>query len=84
MFEKGDVSKAQNVADKVALRQNQFRYEQALTKKKVLDQYTKDKTIRELQSEVSKARAKELARKTAYERLKVTGGGLLRRITNRK
>jgi hypothetical protein len=55
-----------------------------LTKKKVLEQYTKDKTIRELQSEVSKARANEVARKSAYERLKATGGGLLRRVMSRE
>jgi HlyD family secretion protein len=44
--------------------------EHACTKLKVLEKYTKDKTIRELKSEVEKARADEQAKKAAYDRMK--------------
>jgi hypothetical protein len=70
MFAKGSLSKAQNVADKMSLQQKIFVYEQAQTKLAVLKKYTKDKTIKGLQSEIDKARATEMARKAAYERLK--------------
>src|SRR4051794_25065464 len=67
MYEKGYVSKAQNIADKVSLQQKIFAYEQALTKKKVLLEYTKGKTIKELQSEVEKAKSDELAKQQTWE-----------------
>ena len=42
--------------------------EQARTKRAVLEKYTKTKRLKELQSEVERARADELAKKSAYER----------------
>src|SRR5262249_52764241 len=70
MFAKGAVSKAQNVADKVSAQQKVFVYEQAQTKLDVLEKWTKHKTIKELQTEIGKARATEMARRAEYERLK--------------
>jgi hypothetical protein len=48
----------------------QFALEVAETKKKVLVEYTKPKQIKELQSEVAKARSKELAKQAESELLK--------------
>jgi hypothetical protein len=73
MFAKGSISKAQNVADKISLQQKIFIYEQAQTKLDVLEKWIKDKTIKGLQTEIDKARAREMARKAAYERLKSPG-----------
>lgn len=42
-----------------------------------LEQYTKVKTIKELESEVGMARADELAREADYERLRASGLGIL-------
>jgi hypothetical protein len=70
MYAKGYVSKAQNTADKVNLKQKVFAWEQAWTKKAVLAKYTRVKTIKELESEVEKAKSDELAKKAAYDRLK--------------
>jgi hypothetical protein len=75
---------ADSIARKVSLQQKQFAYQKALTSKQVLEKYTKAKTVKELQSEVSKARAQEMARKSAFERVKATGGSLIRRIMNWK
>ena len=44
-----------------------FALEQAQTKKDVLEKYTKEKTIKELQAEVEKAKSDELAKKATYE-----------------
>jgi hypothetical protein len=70
MFQKNALSKAQNIADKIALQQRVFAYEQAVTKLDVLEKYTRDKTIKELQSEVKKATSNELAKQAVYERLR--------------
>ena len=45
----------------------QFALEQAQSKRKVLVDYTRSKTIRQLRSEVEKARADELAKQTALD-----------------
>jgi thioredoxin-like negative regulator of GroEL len=70
MLAKGAVSKAQNVADAVDLEQRKFALEQAQTRLEVLERYTREKTLKELQSEVDKAKRDEQARKAAYERRK--------------
>jgi multidrug resistance efflux pump len=67
MLDKGYVSKAQNVADKVGLEQKKFALEQAQTKLDVLEKYTKEKTIKELKSEVEKTKSDELAKKQTYQ-----------------
>jgi len=67
MFDKGYVSMATKVSEELTLKKNRFALEQAQSKKKVLISYTKDKTIKELQSEVEKARSDELAKKATWE-----------------
>ena len=52
MFLKGYVSLAQKVSEDLALKKARFALEQAQSKKKVLVDYTRDKTIKELQSDV--------------------------------
>jgi HlyD family secretion protein len=67
MFDKGYVSKAQNIADKVSLDQKVFAYEQATTKKDVLERFTYEKTLKELKSDVEKARSDELAKEQTWD-----------------
>jgi hypothetical protein len=61
--------------DRVALammreQQSKFTLEVAETKKKILVEYTKPKRTKELQAEVARAHAKELAKEADWERLK--------------
>jgi RND family efflux transporter MFP subunit len=67
MFEKGYVSKASAVSEELNLKKAKFALEQAETKLKVLLEYTKAKTIKELQSEVEKARSDELAKQATWK-----------------
>ena len=67
MYVKGYVSKAQAVSEELALKKARFAKEQADSKKMVLEEYTKSKTIKELESEVEKARSDELAKKATHE-----------------
>ena len=68
MFDKGYVSQAQKVSEELTLKKAQFALEQAQSKREVLlNQYTKGKTIKELRSEVEKARSDELAKEAAWE-----------------
>jgi RND family efflux transporter MFP subunit len=67
MFLKGYVSKAQQISEVLSLEKAKFALEQAETKKKVLVDYTKDKTIKELKSEVEKAHSDELAKEATWE-----------------
>ena len=67
MFGKGYLSKVQNIADKLALEQANFKFEQSQTKKKVLEDYTKDKTIKELKSEVEKCISDQLAKQATWD-----------------
>jgi HlyD family secretion protein len=73
MYEKGHVSKAQNIADKVSLQQKVFAFEQARTKMSVLQKYTRIKTLNALNSDLAKAKSDELAKKAVYDRLKLPG-----------
>ena len=57
----------QKVSEELTLKKARFALEQAQSKKKVLVEYTKDKTIKELESEVEKARSDELAKKATWE-----------------
>jgi HlyD family secretion protein len=66
MFKKGYVSKAAMVSEELTLKKARFALEQAETKKKVLVEYTKHKTIKELRSEVEKAKSDELAKQATY------------------
>ncbi len=67
MYEKGYVSQANKVTEELALQKANFTKEQAQTKRNVLVKYTKGKTIKELKSEVEKARSDELAKKATWE-----------------
>jgi HlyD family secretion protein len=67
MAEKKYVSPAQLVSDELSLKKAKFAVEQNETKKRVLEEYTKAKTIKELRAEVEKARSDELAKRATYE-----------------
>jgi HlyD family secretion protein len=70
MLAKGFVSKAQNIADRVSLDQKVFAFEQAATKKGVLERFTYKKTLNELNSDVEKARSEEQIRELDWKREK--------------
>src|SRR5262249_48031591 len=57
MFDKGYVSMAQKVSEELTLKKAIFAKEQAQSKKNVLVNYTFNKTVTELKSEVQKARS---------------------------
>ncbi|GAC1470529.1 MAG: hypothetical protein NVSMB9_15720 [Isosphaeraceae bacterium] len=67
MLKKGYISGGQYISEKLALDRAKFSLEQAQTKKNVLQKWTKDKTIKELKSEVEKARSDELAKKATWD-----------------
>lgn len=67
MFARGFLSEAQLVADKLELQRATFAVEQAQTKKQVLTQYSKDVKIKDLKSQVEKARADELGKQAARD-----------------
>ena len=52
------------VSEELALKKGRFALEQAQSKKKVLVGYTRDKTLKELKSEVEKARSDEPGEKS--------------------
>ncbi len=62
MFVKGYTSKADAVAEQLALKKARFALEHTQSKLKVLLDYTKDKTIKALTGLVETARASELAK----------------------
>jgi HlyD family secretion protein len=84
MKDKGYVSEAQFIADRVSLQQKTFALEQAQTKKDVLQKYTKNKTEKELMSEVEKARSDELAKQATWELEKSKQAKLERQIAKCK
>jgi len=67
MFEKGYVSKAQKISEELNYQKAQFSLEQAQSKLRVLEEYTKAKTIKELKSDVEKARSDELAKEQTLQ-----------------
>ncbi len=67
MFDKGYVSRAGKVSEELNHMKARFTLEQAQSKRKVLVDYTKSKTIKELRSEVEKARSDELAKQAAWD-----------------
>lgn len=67
MLIKGYQSKAQNLSDKSALQNAKIKLEQAQTKMSVLEKFTHDKTVKELKSEVEKARSDELAKEQTWQ-----------------
>jgi HlyD family secretion protein len=67
MYDKGYVSKATAISEELTFKKSQFAFEQAESKLKVLVQYTKGKTIKELGSEVEKSKSDELAKQATWE-----------------
>jgi hypothetical protein len=80
MFDKGFVSQAQKVAEEQNLQKAKGSLEQAQAKKKLLLDYTKAQTIKELQTDVEKARAKERAKELAWEREKTREAEMARQL----
>jgi hypothetical protein len=61
-----------------------FAVEEARSKRHILENYTKVKTLKELNDRVAMARADESARKAAYERAKATGVGIIGKVLGRR
>ncbi len=80
MYLKGYVSLAQKVSEELNFKKAQFSLEQAMSKKKVLVDYTRAKTIKELESEVEKARSDELAKNATWDLEKSKEAKLERQI----
>jgi HlyD family secretion protein len=76
LIDMGYVPRFERLLEDVALQNANFSLEQAEEKKKMLELYTTDKTIKELESAVKQARADAEAKNTAYEQLKRRGTGL--------
>lgn len=68
MFDKGYAPKATEVTARLNFEKAKFALEQAEAKKAVLENYTREKTIRELESGVKKARVDELDKQAALDR----------------
>ena len=58
---------AQQISEELGFKKAQYTLELAQAKRQVLVDYTKDKTIKELKSEIEKAKSDELAKKATYE-----------------
>ncbi len=84
MYEKGYVSKAQKISEELNFQKAKFALEQAQSKLNVLLNFTKGKTIKELRSEVEKARSDELAKEQTYQLEKTKEAKLVKQITNCK
>jgi HlyD family secretion protein len=78
MFEKGYCSLAEKVSNELALKYARFSLEDAQSKKKVLIDYSRAKSIKALTGAVEAARAGELGKQAALERERT----LHRRLTN--
>jgi multidrug resistance efflux pump len=66
----------------IAVQRARFGIEQARSKKAVLEQYAAPKRIKELESEINKARSDELAKQATWELAKSKGSKLERQIAN--
>ena len=84
MFEKGYVSKAQKVSEELSFQKAKFALEQAESKLHVLLEYTKAKTVKELRSDVEKARSDELAKEQTWSLEKTKEAKLVKQIDNCK
>ncbi|WP_435021571.1 efflux RND transporter periplasmic adaptor subunit [Tundrisphaera sp. TA3] len=80
MLEKGYVSISSNIADKLSVDKAKFELEKAQTAYEVLTKYTKEKTIKELRSEVEKARADELSKASVWALEKTKEAKLIKQI----
>ena len=70
MLKKGYVPPATVTAEELTLKKARFALEQVQSKRKVLVDYTRGKTVKELKSEIEKARSDELKKKGNWEREK--------------
>jgi hypothetical protein len=70
MLKNGFVPPATVTAEELTLRKARFALERVQSKKKVLVDYTRGKTIKEFKSEIEKARSDELKKKETWEREK--------------
>jgi HlyD family secretion protein len=70
MFDKGYVSKAQRDSEELSLKKGKFALEQAASKRKVLVEDTKDKTIKELKIHVDKAKFDEVEKEAIWRLLR--------------
>ncbi len=84
MFDKGYVSRAQKVSEELNLQKAQFALEQANSKLDVLEKFTKEKTIKELRSDVEKALSDEKAKEQTYMLEKEKEAKYERQISNCK
>jgi RND family efflux transporter MFP subunit len=82
MYKKGYVSKATKISEDLNLEKAKFALEQAQSKRDVLVKYTRDKTIKELDSEVKKAHSDELAKEATFELEKQKEDKLEKQIKN--
>ncbi len=80
MYDKGYQSMAAKVADELAFKKAQFALEQAQSKRKVLVNFGKNRTIKELTVAVETAKARELARQATLERERAVLGRLDREM----
>jgi len=67
MLKLGYVSAASNLADQLTLQRSVFSLSQAKKKLEVLERYTYNKTIKEREGEVEKARADKLAKEATFK-----------------
>jgi RNA polymerase sigma factor (sigma-70 family) len=82
MHEKGYVSDAQKVAEESGHQKAMFALEQAQAKLAVLKDYTKAMTLKELKSEVEKARINELEKEALWDLQKTKEADLQRQLVH--
>jgi HlyD family secretion protein len=70
MFDKGYVSKGQKDSEELSLKKAAFAVQQAASKRKVLVEDTKDKTIKELRIQVDKAKFDEVEKEAIWRLLR--------------
>ena len=80
MWQKGYITKAQKVSEELNFQKARFALEQAESKLQVLTKYTREKTIKELRSEVEKARSDELAKQATWELERLKEAKLARKL----
>jgi RND family efflux transporter MFP subunit len=66
MLQIGYVTQSQNQSDKLTLQKMQFSLREAQTKLMVLQKYTQEKQVKDLQANVEKARSDKLAKESTY------------------
>jgi len=68
MFDKGYVSMAEKVTNELLLQEARFELEVTQSKRKVLLDYTKERTLKQLRSQAAAAMSRELGKQAALER----------------